>query len=311
MSRPTSQRVTVPTDAGEMPAHLWTPAPGPARDCCCSRRSSGSAPTSSGAARTSPKRATSSSRPSSTGGSTPGPIDESADGAIEEAMGRAQRLDWPTTVADAVAALGDVRSRATGGTGVIGFCFGGGLAFNVAAVEEPDVLVSYYGSGIPGLLDLAPQVTAPSLHHFGTADSYLDAGHRRGRPRGGHRGRHHGRVRALRGRRPRLRQRRLHAAPRRGLRARVAAHARPSWPASSRSERRALRRRRPRLGSAQTHRGRGARRRRRAAARVGVHRRRLDRVGPRAVRLGRLPGRHRRAAGRRERDRATGPARPP
>jgi carboxymethylenebutenolidase len=104
-----------------------------------------------------------------------GPIDESSPGAIEEALGRAQRLDWPTAVADAVAGLGALRDRVTGGTGVIGFCFGGGLAFNVAAVEEPDVLVSYYGSGIPGLLDLAPQVTAPSLHHFGTADSYLDA----------------------------------------------------------------------------------------------------------------------------------------
>jgi carboxymethylenebutenolidase len=57
---------------------------------------------------------------------------------------------------------------------VVGFCFGGGLAFNVAAVDAPDVLVSYYGSSIPDLLDLAPQVTAPSLHHFGTADDYLD-----------------------------------------------------------------------------------------------------------------------------------------
>ncbi len=57
---------------------------------------------------------------------------------------------------------------------MIGFCFGGGLAFNVAAVEEVDALVSYYGSGLPGLLNLAPQVTAPSLHHFGTADDFLD-----------------------------------------------------------------------------------------------------------------------------------------
>ena len=36
------------------------------------------------------------------------------------------------------------------------------------------MLVSYYGSALPGLLDLAPQVTAPSLHHFGTADDYID-----------------------------------------------------------------------------------------------------------------------------------------
>jgi carboxymethylenebutenolidase len=36
------------------------------------------------------------------------------------------------------------------------------------------VLVSYYGSGIGDLLHLAPRVTAPSLHHFGLADSYVD-----------------------------------------------------------------------------------------------------------------------------------------
>ena len=36
-----------------------------------------------------------------------------------------------------------------GGVGLIGFCFGGGLAFNVAAVDDVDVLVSYYGSAHP------------------------------------------------------------------------------------------------------------------------------------------------------------------
>jgi carboxymethylenebutenolidase len=106
------------------------------------------------------------------------PLDESAPGVIEEAMGRAQQLDWPTTVDDAVAALQHLRGLdvVRGGAGVIGFCFGGGLGFNVAAVADPDVLVSYYGSAIPGLLDLAPQVTAPSLHHFGLADDYIDPG---------------------------------------------------------------------------------------------------------------------------------------
>ncbi len=58
--------------------------------------------------------------------------------------------------------------------GVVGFCFGGALGFNVAASGDPDVLVSYYGSSLPTMLDLAPDVTAPSLHHFGLADSYID-----------------------------------------------------------------------------------------------------------------------------------------
>jgi carboxymethylenebutenolidase len=37
----------------------------------------------------------------------------------------------------------------------------------------PDALVSYYGSALPQLLDLASQVDVPSLHHFGLSDSYI------------------------------------------------------------------------------------------------------------------------------------------
>ncbi len=104
-------------------------------------------------------------------------VDESAPDVVDRAMALAGKLDWATTVADSAAALAYLREReeVRGGTGVIGFCFGGGLAFNVAAVEEPDVLVSYYGSALPGLLDLAGQVTCPSLHHFGLSDGYIDA----------------------------------------------------------------------------------------------------------------------------------------
>lgn len=47
----------------------------------------------------------------------------------------------------------------------------GGLAFNVAAVSRPDVLVRYYGSALTQLVELAPKVTAPSLHHLGNTDA--------------------------------------------------------------------------------------------------------------------------------------------
>jgi carboxymethylenebutenolidase len=171
------EAVLVPTDAGSMPARLWLPPAGrgPALlllqeifgvSAYIERRGADLA--EAGYVVLAPELYW---RLDAT------PIDESAPGAIEVAMGRAQQLDWPTTVRDAVAALHHLKARGevSGGTGVIGFCFGGGLAFNVAAVDDVDVLVSYYGSALPGLLDLVPQVTAPSLHHFGTADAYLDA----------------------------------------------------------------------------------------------------------------------------------------
>ena len=100
-------------------------------------------------------------------------LDESSRDLLPRAMGIVGRLDWDLAVKDAVAVLDRLRARGRG-TGVVGFCFGGGLGFNVAAVSSPDVLVSYYGSALPGLLELAPKVRAASLHHFGNDDAYLD-----------------------------------------------------------------------------------------------------------------------------------------
>jgi carboxymethylenebutenolidase len=98
-------------------------------------------------------------------------LDEYSPDVLQRAMGIVGRLDWDQAVKDAVAVHERLRARGRG-TGVVGFCFGGGLGYNVAAVSPPDVLVSYYGSALPGLLDLRPQV--PALHHFGNDDAYLD-----------------------------------------------------------------------------------------------------------------------------------------
>ena len=55
---------------------------------------------------------------------------------------------------------------------------GGGLAFatTARAIREgraPRALVSFYGSALPGLLELAPAVDVPSFHAFGTADAFI------------------------------------------------------------------------------------------------------------------------------------------
>ncbi|GAB2588092.1 dienelactone hydrolase family protein [Kribbella endophytica] len=99
-------------------------------------------------------------------------LDPDAPDLLDRALAVLGRLNWDLAVSDSVAALEYLRGRDTK-VGVFGFCFGGGLGFNVAAVSSPDVLVSYYGSALPNLLPLAPDVTAASLHHFGDADDYL------------------------------------------------------------------------------------------------------------------------------------------
>lgn len=101
--------------------------------------------------------------------------------ALAQALELAGQLDWDQAVRDGLSAMGElsrlgpVKEKKVG---LLGFCLGGGLAFNVAAAataagRPPKALVSYYGSALPQLLDLAPQVECPSLHVFGTDDDYI------------------------------------------------------------------------------------------------------------------------------------------
>ena len=98
-------------------------------------------------------------------------------GASIEKVGQ---LDFPQAISDCVAALGSLAGLAAAGAGagtkapaVMGFCLGGTLAWAVAAAGEPSCCVSYYGSGVPGMIGMIDQVTCPTLFHFGNADAYI------------------------------------------------------------------------------------------------------------------------------------------
>jgi carboxymethylenebutenolidase len=170
-------RIDVPTDSGTMPGHLWLPESGSGPGVLLLQEIFGVSPyirrraadlAAEGYVVLAPELYWRLDRQQ---------VDESSPGALEQAMGLVGQLDWPTAVADAVAALERLGGldAVRGTPAVMGFCLGGGLAFNVAAEAETAALVSYYGSSLPQLLDLAPRVTCPSLHHFGTADDYLPA----------------------------------------------------------------------------------------------------------------------------------------
>jgi carboxymethylenebutenolidase len=101
------------------------------------------------------------------------PHDESAMG---KGMQLAQGFDADKGAADLGASLAALRSLPEVGglgAGVLGFCFGGTMAFLAAAVHDPDVAVSYYGSGVPSMLGMADQISCPILFHFGEADPFL------------------------------------------------------------------------------------------------------------------------------------------
>ena len=93
---------------------------------------------------------------------------------LAASMGQAANLDPPRAVADCVAALDHLDTVAAGGRpGVIGFCLGGTLAFGVAIADEPAMCVSYYGSGVPDMVDRLEQLSCPTLLHFGNTDPYI------------------------------------------------------------------------------------------------------------------------------------------
>jgi carboxymethylenebutenolidase len=94
---------------------------------------------------------------------------------LTRSLDMASRFDFGTGVADTVAALRHLASlpEVDGATGMVGFCFGGSIAYLAAAQSEPDVLVSFYGSMVPGSLDLLERIRCPALFHFGGSDPYI------------------------------------------------------------------------------------------------------------------------------------------
>ncbi len=60
-----------------------------------------------------------------------------------------------------------------GQPGIIGFCFGGSMAWAAAIHDDPSVAVSYYGSNVPSMLDDIDRITCPVLLHFGENDAFL------------------------------------------------------------------------------------------------------------------------------------------
>ncbi|MFV2176519.1 dienelactone hydrolase family protein [Actinomadura sp. LOL_016] len=93
--------------------------------------------------------------------------------AVPRGMSMVSRFDWDAGIEDLEAALGVLRGLPeVGRVGVLGFCFGGNLAYLLASrVELP--AVSFYGSAVPGWVDRMESVRGPLQLHFGGDDPYI------------------------------------------------------------------------------------------------------------------------------------------
>jgi carboxymethylenebutenolidase len=94
--------------------------------------------------------------------------------ALPKGMSMVSQFDWEKGVEDAKAALDVLKGLPeVGKVGVLGFCFGGTLAYLLAANAEVDSLVSFYGSGVPGALDQLDAIQAPTQFHFAGSDAFI------------------------------------------------------------------------------------------------------------------------------------------
>lgn len=101
---------------------------------------------------------------------------EHDEAGLGQAMETMQQFDPQGAVQDAIAALEALRERpevAGHQVGVLGFCLGGTLAYELAAAADPAAAVCYYGSGIADALDRADRISCPVQFHFGAQDSYI------------------------------------------------------------------------------------------------------------------------------------------
>jgi carboxymethylenebutenolidase len=100
---------------------------------------------------------------------------EDGDAGMEAAFAKMGGFDFASAPGDLGATFDHLMAlgETTTGPGVMGFCFGGTLTYLAAAALDPICAVSYYGSGVAGMLDMAGDVTCPITFHFGDADPYL------------------------------------------------------------------------------------------------------------------------------------------
>lgn len=92
---------------------------------------------------------------------------------MQNAMGLMQKLDFDKVLLDVDAALQYARKQTGKPTGVVGYCFGGTIAWLSATRLHPDAAVGYYGGYIAKFADEKPH--APIILHFGKLDKHIPA----------------------------------------------------------------------------------------------------------------------------------------
>jgi len=82
-----------------------------------------------------------------------------------------KRLPVDQTLADIAAVIEYLREHGARKVGVVGYCWGGTLAWLSNTRLDPDATVSYYGGGIQNYAD--EKSSYPAIFHFGLLDTHI------------------------------------------------------------------------------------------------------------------------------------------
>jgi carboxymethylenebutenolidase len=97
-------------------------------------------------------------------------MDQYTQETMQKGFGYMQKVDQDKALLDISAAVAEA-SKA-GKVGVVGFCFGGRMAWlSAARVDGIAASVPYYGGGVPQLASEKPKV--PVMLHFGEKDAHI------------------------------------------------------------------------------------------------------------------------------------------
>lgn len=90
---------------------------------------------------------------------------------MKRAMSFIPKLDMEAAVRDSAATLAYVREQSGKKSGVIGYCFGGTIAWLAATRLGADAAVGYYGGRIGAFVEEQPK--CPVMLHFGEKDQHI------------------------------------------------------------------------------------------------------------------------------------------
>ena len=89
----------------------------------------------------------------------------------QRAMALVQKLNVETALLDVAAALDFAKQESAGEAAVIGYCYGGKMAWLASTRLRPAAAVGYYAGGIGEFAAETPN--APTMLHFGTKDTHI------------------------------------------------------------------------------------------------------------------------------------------